>query len=94
MNHVGLYALYDLFHSMPQPLQSDKKAKKACRLLNFWTHVPDKAMNIFEKFHVKIKFWSKVLANEIRETKFGTPSCLYKRVPPSPGTEPFANELD
>ena len=29
--------------------ESDKKANKVCWLLNFWTHVPDKAVNIFDQ---------------------------------------------
>ena len=72
MNHLGLYTLHDLSHSIPQLLQSVKKkttTKAVCRLLNFRIHVSDRAINIFSKFHVKIKFLSKVVAHEIhRET--------------------------
>ena len=51
-----------------------KKAKKrACQFLKFWIHVLVREINILLKFHVKIKFWSKVTVHEIRGTNFGTP---------------------
>ena len=52
-------------HFMPQ-----KKTKRACQSLKFWIHVLDREINIFKKFHVKIKFWSKVIEHEIRGTNF------------------------
>ena len=67
--YLGLYMLHDLSHSMPPLLQSvKKKTKGVCRLLNFRIHVPDRAIRVFSKFHVKIKFLSKVVAHEIRGT--------------------------
>ena len=61
MNHLWLYTLHDISHSMPQRLQNE-----ACRLLQSWIHVPEREINIFWKFRVKIKFWSKISAYEIR----------------------------
>ena len=47
-----------------------KKTKRACHLLKFWIHVLNREINIFYKFHVTIKFWSKFMAHEIRGTNF------------------------
>ena len=68
---VGLHALS---HFMQQRLQNvtkkKNKAKRVCQLLKFWIHVLDREIYIFWKFHVKIKFWSKVIVHEIRGTNF------------------------
>ena len=65
---VGLHAVS---HFMPQRLQNViKKTKRACQLLKFWIHVLDREIIIFEKFHVKIKFRSKVIVHEIRGMNF------------------------
>ena len=62
-----------LSHSMPQGLQNVIRKKRGPA--PYWTseynHVLNRAINIFEKFHVKIKFWSKVnTEHEIRGTNF------------------------
>ena len=58
---------------MPQWLQNvvrKQKGHAAYWTSDFYNHVLDIAINIFLKFHVKIKFWSKVIVHEIRGTNF------------------------
>ena len=73
-----------VFHFMPQRLQDvikkkNKQTKRACQSLKFWVHALDREINIFKKFHIKIKFWSKVIeCMKSEERTFGTP-CKQRR---------------
>ena len=73
---VGLHAVS---HSMPRRLKNViKKTKRSCQLLKFCIQVPDREINIY-KFHVKIKFWSKVIVHEIRGTNFWDTLYIVKK---------------
>ena len=50
--------------------ECDNKQRRACRIFSLRMHVLDKAINIFKKFHVEVKFRSKVMSHVIRGTNF------------------------
>ena len=69
-DHLWLYTMY------PTPCCNGsrmtfvkKKTKGAYQLLTFCIHVLNRAINILQ-FHIKVKFWSKVIVYEITGMNF------------------------